>query len=156
MMSAPTRNYEQTSKQQSMTRREEAAVSGTVLSEAPWALAGAAGVVTAGADMVVHALTLHLAVSSPLALGVVAFFAVAGAGALLRSRRSRALVWAQSNPWRFALLPGAACAVVVFVLSMFVDGGLVGSVFTGLWHGAAAYGLTGLVGSVGRPRRARG
>jgi hypothetical protein len=30
-----------------------------------------------------------------------------------------------------------------------------GSAFTALWHGAAAYGLTGLVGSVGRPRRAR-
>ena len=84
-----------------------------------------------------------------------AFFAVAGAGALLRARRGRALVWAQTHPWRFALLPGAACAIIVFVLSMVVDAGVFGSLFSGLWHGAAAYGVTGLVGSVGRPRRAR-
>ena len=78
-----------------------------------------------------------------------------GAGALLRAKHSRALLWAQRNPWRFAAFPGAACAIVVFALSMVVDGGLFGSLFTALWHGAATYGLTGLVGSVGRPRRAR-
>jgi hypothetical protein len=154
-MSTPTRNREQAPYEQSMSHREELAVSGSVLSEAPWKLAGAAGVVTAGGDMVLHLMTLHLAISSPLALGAVAFFAVAGAGALLRSRSSRALLWAQRNPWRFAVFPGLACAIVVFVLSLVDNGGLLGSVFTGLWHGAAAYGLTGLVGSVGRPRRAR-
>ena len=154
-MATPTRNYEQARADESLTRRDEVAVSGAVLSEAPWALAGAAGVAVAGGDVVLHALTWHLAIASPLALGAVAFFAVAGAGALLRARHSRALRWAQRNPWRFALLPGVACAVVVFVLSMFVDGSVFGSGFTALWHGAAAYGLTGLVGSVGRPRRAR-
>jgi hypothetical protein len=155
MMATPTRNYEQARADESLTRRDEMAVSGAVLSEAPWALAGAAGVAVAGGDVVLHALTWHLAIASPLALGAVAFFAVAGAGALLRARHSRALRWAQRNPWRFALLPGVACAVVVFVLSMFVGGSVFGSGFTALWHGAAAYGLTGLVGSVGRPRRAR-
>jgi hypothetical protein len=155
MMSTPTRNYEQASADESLNRRDEMAVSSAVLSEAPWALAGAAGVAVAGGDVVLHALTWHLAIASPLALGAVAFFAVAGAGALLRARHSRALRWAQRNPWRFALLPGVACAIVVFVLSMVVDGSVFGSGFTALWHGAAAYGLTGLVGSVGRPRRAR-
>lgn len=154
-MSAPTRHHEQAPADQSLSRREELAVSGSVLSEAPWALAGAAGVVTAGGDFVLHLMALHLAISSPLAMGTVAFFAVAGAGSLLRSRPSRALLWAQRNPWRFAAFPGLACAIVVFVLSMIDSGGIAGSVFTGLWHGAAAYGLTGLVGSVGRPRRAR-
>jgi hypothetical protein len=147
--------YQQSRPDQAMNRRDEMAVSSAVLSDAPWALAGVAGGVVAGGDMLLHALTLHLAIASPLALGAVAFFAVAAAGALLRSRRTRALRWAQQHPWRFALLPGVACAVVVFVLSMVVDGGLFGSVFTGLWHGAAAYGLTGVVGSVGRPRQAR-
>jgi hypothetical protein len=155
MMSTPTRNYEQVREDQGLTRRDEMAVSSAVLSEAPWALAGAAGVAVAAGDVVLHALTWHLAIASPLALGAVAFFAVAGAGALLRARHSRALRWAQRNPWRFALLPGVACAVVVFALSMVVDGSVFGSGFTALWHGAAAYGLTGLVGSVGRPRRAR-
>jgi hypothetical protein len=154
-MSTSTRSYEQAAGGQSMSRREEMSVSGAVLSDAPWALAGVSGAVVAGGDMLLHALTLHLAIASPLALGAVVFFAVAAAGALLRGRRSRALTWAQRNPWRYAMLPGAACAIVVFVLSMVVDGSIIGSLFTALWHGAAAYGLTGLVGSVGRPRRAR-
>lgn len=154
-MSTPTRNYDQASQDQGLTRRDEMAVSGAVLSEAPWGLATGAGVAVAAGDMVLHAMTWHLAIASPVALGVVAFFAVAGAGALLRARHSRALRWAQRNPWRFALLPGVAAAIVVFVLSMVVDGSVFGSGFTALWHGAAAYGLTGLVGSVGRPRRAR-
>jgi len=154
-MSIPTRNYEQARSEQTMNRRDEMAVSGAVLSEAPWGLAAGAGIATAGADMVLHLLAFHLAIVSPLSLGAVAFFAVAGSGALLRSRPSRALRWAQRNPWRFAAIPGAACAAVVFVLSILDGGGALGSIFTALWHGAAAYGLTGLVGSVGRPRRAR-
>lgn len=153
-MTAPTRNYDLRDERR-MSRREEMAVSGSVLSEAPWALAGSAGAIATVGDMLMHALVWQFAVSGPLALGAVVFFAVAGAGALLRARSSRALRWAQRHPWRFAVLPGAACATVVFVLSMFVNGGLFGSVFTGLWHGLAAGALTGLVGSVGRPRRAR-
>jgi hypothetical protein len=154
-MSTPTRNYEQARNDQTMNHRDEVAVSSAVLSDAPWKLAATAGVAVAGGDILLHLLAWHLAISSPVALGTVAFFGVAGSGALLRSRHSRALQWAQRNPWRFAALPGVACAIVVFVLSMVDGGGAFGSVFTALWHGAAAYGLTGLVGSVGRPRRAR-
>ena len=155
LMSTPTRNHEQAQADQGLSRREELAVSSSVLAEAPWGLAAGAGVAVAGGDLVLHLLAFHLALVSPLSLGAVAFFGVAGGGALLRSRGSRALRWAQRNPWRFAAFPGIACAIVVFVLSMVDSGGLFGSVFTALWHGAAAYGLTGLVGSVGRPRRAR-
>lgn len=154
-MSTPTRNYQQARTDQGLNRREELAVSGSVLSEAPWRLAGAAGAVTAGADILLHLMVWQVAISSPIALGAVVFFAVAGGGALLKARHSRALRWAQRNPWRFAVLPGIACAAVVFVLSVIDSGGLFGSLFTALWHGGAAYGLTGLVGSVGRPRRAR-
>ncbi|HEY1621492.1 MAG TPA: hypothetical protein VGG25_27960, partial [Streptosporangiaceae bacterium] len=53
-MSAPTRTYQP--RDDHMSRREEMAVSGSVLSEAPWALAGAAGAVTAVGDMLMHAL----------------------------------------------------------------------------------------------------
>ena len=124
------------------------------MSEAPWALAAAAGAVTAGGDFVLHAMFWHFAITSPLSLGAVAFFAVAGAGSLLRSRGSRAMTWARRNPWRFAILPGAACAIVVFVLAVVLgSSGMVGGAFTALWHGAAAYGLTGLAGSAGRTRR---
>ncbi|MGH3276116.1 MAG: hypothetical protein ACRDNZ_17545 [Streptosporangiaceae bacterium] len=154
-MATPTRNYEQASADQSLSRREEMAVSGSVLSDAPWGLAAGAGVAVAGGDMMLHLLGWHLTIAGPLALGAVAFFGVAGGGALLRPQASRALRWAQRNSWRFAAVPGVACAMVVFILSMIDGGHLLGSLFTGLWHGAAAYGLTGLVGSVGRPRRAR-
>ena len=79
--------------------------------------------------------------------------AVAGAGALIRSRRSRALRWARSQPWRFALIPGAAAAVVVFVLTVLHGSGVLGSAYTSLWHGAIAFVLTGAAGTLVRPRR---
>jgi hypothetical protein len=147
-MSAPPSTY-----QSDLNRREEIAVSGAALSEAPWKLAGAAGVAVAGADMLAHLVFLHPELFSPLSEGVVAFFAVAGAGALIRSRHSRALRWARSRPWRFAIMPGAAAAIVIFVLTMLHGSGIFGSAFTALWHGAVAYGVTGVAGSVVRPRR---
>jgi hypothetical protein len=146
-MSAPPSTY-----QTNLSRREELAVSGAALSDAPWKLAGAAGVVVAGADLLLHLVALHLAWASALSMGSVAFFTVAGAGALVRSRRSRALRWARSQPWRYAILPGAAAAVVVFVLTVLHGSGVGGAAFTALWHGAVAYGLTGIVGAVVRPR----
>jgi hypothetical protein len=150
MMSAPSRTDAP-----GLTRREELAVSGTVMSQAPWALAAAAGVLTTGADMLAHLVLLSFSVGGPLSLGAVVFFAVAAGGALIRARRGRAMSWALRHPWRYALAPGAACAIVVFVLSVVLGGGLFGSVFTGLWHGAAAFGLTALTGSVASVRRRR-
>jgi hypothetical protein len=149
-MSAPPSTSES-----ALTRREELAVSGAALSDAPWKLAGATGIVVAGADLAMHLVTLHLAWAAALSMGAVAFFTVAGAGALVRSRRSRALRWARSRPWRFALMPGAATAIVVFVLTVLHGSGVAGSVFTSLWHGAIAFGLTGVAGTVVRPRRSR-
>lgn len=151
-MSAPPSTYES-----KLTRQEEIAVSGAALSAAPWKLAGAAGVVVAGADLVTH-LALHLLSfrlewATALSMGIVAFFAVAGAGALVRSRHSRALRWARSRPWRYAVVPGAAAAILVFVLTVLDGSGVFGSAFTAGWHGAIAFGVTGVVGSVIRPRR---
>jgi len=151
-MSAPPSTYQST-----MSRREEMAVSGAALAEAPWKLAGVAGVAVAGADLLTH-LALHLFSfrlewATALSMGVVAFFAVAGAGALVRGKGSRALRWARSRPWRFAAAPGAAAAVVVFALTMLHGSGILGSAFTAVWHGAIAFALTGVVGSVVRPRR---
>jgi hypothetical protein len=144
-MSAPPRNQEP-----GLNRRDEMAVSSAAMSAAPWSMAGAAGAVVTGADLVLHLTGGHLGLTSSLSAGAVAFFAVAGGGALLRSQGGRAMTWARRNRWRFAVLPGAACAIVVFVLAVVLgSSGLVGGAFTALWHGAAAYGLTGLVGSVG-------
>ncbi len=101
-MSAPPSTY-----QANLSRREEMAVSGAALSNAPWKLAGATGVIVAAADIVAHLIFFHLEFLNPVALGVAAFFAVAGAGALVRSRNSRALRWARSRPWRFAVHAGS-------------------------------------------------
>jgi len=138
-----------------LTPREEMAVSGAALSQAPWKLAGGAGVVVAGADLLLHLATFsfRLEWATALSMGIVAFFAVAGAGALVRSRHTRAIRYARSRPWRFAVMPGAAAAIIIFVLTMLHGSSIPGSVFTALWHGAIAYGITGAVGVVTRPRR---
>jgi hypothetical protein len=141
--------------QSNLTPREEMAVSGAAMSQAPWKLAGGAGVVVAGADFLLHLTTFRLEWATALSMGIVAFFAVAGAGALVRSRHTRALRWARSRPWRFAVMPGAAAAIIVFVLAVLHGSSIPGSVFTGLWHGAIAYGVTGAAGVVTRPRRER-
>jgi hypothetical protein len=126
------------------------------MSAAPWSMAGAAGAVVTGADLVLHLTGGHLGLLSSLSAGSVAFFAVAGGGAVLRSRSGRAMRWARANPWRFAVLPGAAAAIVVFVLSVVIgSSGLVGGTFTSLWHGAIAYGLTGVAGTVAGSRKRR-
>jgi hypothetical protein len=150
-MSAPPRNQEP-----GLNRREELAVSSSAMSAAPWSMAGAAGAVVTGADLVLHLTGGHIGVLSSLSAGTVAFFAVAGGGALVRSRSGRAMRWARANPWRFAVLPGLAAAIVVFVLSVVIgSSGVVGGTFTSLWHGAIAYGLTGVVGTVAGSRKRR-
>lgn len=150
-MTAPARNQEP-----GLSRREELSVSGAALSYAPWRAAGVTGVVVAGADLARHLLAGHLAVSSSLSAGIVAVFAVAGAGALWRARSGRVAGWASRNPWRFAVLPGAAAAVLIFVLSVLAGGsGILGGAFTAVWHGAVVYGVTGVAGAVAGGRRRR-
>lgn len=150
-MSAPPRKDEP-----GLTRRDELAVSSAAMSDAPWGAAGAVGAVVTGGDLMLHVLGGHLALTPSLSAGAVAFFAVAGGGALVRSKGSRAMRWARSNPWRFAVLPGAATAIVVYVLMVVLgSSGIIGGAFDALWHGAITYGLTGAVGSMaGRRKRA--
>jgi hypothetical protein len=143
-MSTPLRND-----QKDLSRREEFVVSGAAMADVPWAVAGAAGVVVTGADLALHLLGGHLALTSSLSAGTVALFAVAGGSVVVRRRASRAARWARSHPWRFALVPGAATAVVVFVLAVLLgSSGVVGGAFTALWHGAIAFGLTGGAGAI--------
>jgi hypothetical protein len=150
-MTAPTRNDGP-----GLTRREELSVSSAAMSSAPWKTAGAAGVVVTGADLALHVMGGHLGLAPSLSAGAVALFAVAGGGALVRSQSGRAMRWARTNPWRFALLPGVAAAAVVFVLSVVIgSSGVFGGAFTALWHGAIAFGATGVTGTLagGRNRR---
>ena len=150
-MSAPTHN------EQDLSRREELSVSGAAMSRAPWGAAVVTGGVVAVGDLGLHvigSLGLHLsALSGSLAMGAVAFFVVAAAGALWRARPSRAIRWARSNPWRFAVLPAIACAAVALVLSVVTGGGVIHGALSGLWHGGLVYGLTGVAAMTSRSRK---
>jgi hypothetical protein len=149
-MSAPTQN------EQDLSRREELSVSGAAMSGAPWGAAVVTGGVVAVGDLGLHVigsgLGLH-ALSGSLAMGAVAFFVVAAAGALWRARPSRAIRWARSNPWRFAVLPAVACAAVALVLSVVTGGGVIHGALSGLWHGGLVYGLTGVAAMTSRSRK---
>jgi len=149
-MSAPTDS------ERELSRREEMSVSGAAMSGAPWGAAVVTGGVVAAGDLGLHLLGSSLgvgALSGSLALGAVAFFVVAAAGALWRARPSRAIRWARSNPWRFAVLPAVACAVVALVLSVVTGGGMIDGVLSGLWHGGVVYGLTGVAGVASKSKK---
>ena len=149
-MSAPTDN------DQDISAREGMSISGAAMSGAPWGAAVVIGGVVAAGDLGLHVIGSGLgigALSGSLAMGAVAFFVVAAAGALWRARPSRAIRWARSNPWRFAVLPAVACLVVGFVLSVVTGGGIIDGVWSGLWHGGIVYGLTGVAGVTSKSRK---
>jgi hypothetical protein len=150
-MSTPTQS------DQDLSRREEMTISSAAMSGAPWGAAAVTGGVVAVGDLGLHVIGGGFGgmagLSGSLAMGAVAFFVVAAAGALWRARPSRAIRWARSHPWRFALLPAIACAAIAVVLSVATGGGLIHPILSGLWHGALAYGLTGAVGTAARSRK---
>ena len=152
-MSAPTHS------EQDLSRREEMTISGAAMSGAPWGAAVVTGGVVAAGDFGLHVIGSGLSgfglsgLSGSVAMGAVAFFVVAAAGALWRARPSKAIRWARSNPWRFAILPALACAAVALVLSVVTGGGVIDGVLSGLWHGGVAYGLTGVAGMASRSRK---
>ena len=152
-MSAPTHN------EQDLSRREEMTVSGAAMSGAPWGAAVVTGGVVAAGDFALHVMGsglsgFHLsALSGSVAMGAVAFFVVAAAGALWRAKPSRAIRWARSNPWRFAVMPAIACAAIALVLSVVTGGGIIDGVLSGLWHGGVVYGLTGVAGAASKSRK---
>jgi len=138
-----------TQSDQDLSRREEMTVSSEVMSAAPWGAAVVTGGVVAVGDLGLHLIGAGLglgALSGSVAMGAVAFFVVAAAGALWRARPSRAIRWARSNPWRFAVMPALACAALVLVLSVVTGGGIIHPMLSGLWHGGLVYGLTGAAG----------
>lgn len=149
-MSTPTQS------DQDLSRREELTVSSAVMSGAPWGAATVTGAVVAAGDLGLHVIGSGLglgALSGSVAMGAVAFFVVAAAGALWRAKPSRAIRWARSNPWRFAILPAIACAAIALVLSVVTGGGLIHPILSGLWHGGVVYGLTGVAGVVTKSRK---
>ena len=81
------------------------------MSGAPWGAAVVTGGVVAAGDLGLHVIGSGLgiaALSGSLAMGAVAFFVVAAAGALWRARPSRAIRWAfcvRSPKWQVIDLP---------------------------------------------------
>src|SRR5271166_6118176 len=78
---------------QDLSRREEMTVSSAAMSAAPWGAAAVTGGVVAVGDLGLHVLGARLglsALSGSVAMGAVAFFVVAAAGALWRGPRRRA------------------------------------------------------------------
>jgi hypothetical protein len=141
---------------QDLSRREEMTVSSAAMSAAPWGAAVVTGGVVAAGDLGLHVIGAGLglsALSGSVAMGVVAFIVVAAAGALWRAKPSRAIRWARSNPWRFAVLPALACAAIALVLSVVTGGGIIDPVLSGLWHGGLVYGLTGAAGVFTKSRK---
>jgi hypothetical protein len=143
---------------QDLSRREELSVSGAALSEAPLGAAAVTGAVVTVADLGLQLVGGNIGIaafSGSVAAGASVFLAVAAAGALWRARGSRAARWARSNPWRFAILPGLAAAVIALVLTTVTGGGFFEGILSGLWHGGAVYGVTGAVGAIGKSRKQR-
>jgi hypothetical protein len=141
---------------QDVSRREEMSISGEAMSGAPWGPATVTGGVVAAADLGLHVIgnTVGIAaMSGSLAFGAAVFLVVAAAGALWRARSGRAAQWARNNPWRFAMLPAVAAATIALVLTVVTGGGFLPGMLSGIWHGAAVYGLTGAIGSVGKSRK---
>ena len=153
-MTAPPRNDSGP-----MSRRDRTTVSAGALTGGPTAGAAVAGAVVTLGDLGLQVLHGHLglaAIGGSLSLGVSVFLVVLAAAAVMRARTGRASRWAAQNPWAFAVLPGAAAAIVVFLLTVLIGGGIVSGVWAAAWHGAAVYGLTGAAGAVaGRRRRRR-
>src|SRR5258706_2895118 len=99
-MSTPLRNDEQ-----GLSRREELTVSTAAMADVPWAVAGAAGVVVTGADLLLHLMGGHVGLTSSLSAGTVALFTVAGGSVVVRRPRGRPARWARTPPGRFRCLP---------------------------------------------------
>ena len=141
-----------------LSKREEASVSSAAMSGAPWGTAVVAGAVVGAADLGLNVIGGNIGLhtlSGSVSIGVVALLVVAAAGAVLKSGGGRAVRWARENPWRFAIVPGVAALAIAFVLSVVLGGGVFGSIWAGVWHGAATYGLTGVAASVGGARNRR-
>src|ERR1700689_346391 len=122
-MSTPTQS------DQDLSRREEMTVAGTAMSGAPWAAATVTGGGVAGGDLGLHLIGAGLCLAAgggSFSLGGGGFFVVAAAGALWRARPSRAIRWARSNPWRFAVVPALTVAAIALVLSLVPGGGILG------------------------------
>lgn len=136
-----------------LTWRESLTVSGAALTNAPWGIAVAGGVVVGGGYFLLHLASFPI-VGSVL-FGLQVLLAIAAGGALWKRRAgNRAVTWARKHPWRFAALPAVITGVVTVPVTMVFDlTGPFGALWTGLTRGVATWVLVGLVALVARSRQ---
>ncbi|MFC4590693.1 hypothetical protein [Sphaerisporangium corydalis] len=129
-----------------LTRRDEMSLAGAALRGAPWKAAAISG--GAGA-----AISYGMGVVLPgpadltwaLCLGISLFSLVAAIGAVSKpdvgDRVTRnARLWSLRHPWRFALYPGIAAAVVMYPVQLVFDQeGVFGAAWGAAWGGALVY-----------------
>src|SRR5271157_5768545 len=97
-----------TQSDQDLSRREEMTVSSAAMSAAPWGAAVVTGGVVAVGDLGLHLIGAGLglaALSGSVAMGAVAFFVVAAAGALWRAPPRRGAPPGRGEARRVALPP---------------------------------------------------
>jgi hypothetical protein len=138
------------------SRDESLWIATSAAMQGPWGLAAAGGAVFGGVQLALQLLGGHLTVAGPVASGLMAFFLIGSVGALLARRRDRALAWAHSHPWRFAIVPAiGAGATVLPVRLLFSTAGIFGATFNAIWTTASVFVIVGLIGMVvGAVRRA--
>ncbi len=144
----------------SKTGERQLAVASATLG--PWRAAAVVGglgtAVAVGSDLLGGDFGLRLLAGS-LSFGMLLFFAVGGAGAVLgeaggdpRDRRIRR--WAHEHPWQVAAVPGAAMLASDVVLrEILTPSALFGNIWDGLWRAVLVAAVVGVVGSVAAGRR---
>lgn len=133
--------------------RESFTVSGAALTNAPWTTALIGGAVVGGANFLLN-ITSFPIIGSVL-LGLWTVLAIAAIGAVWRRRAgNRAVTWARSHPWKFAVLPAVITGVVTIPAEMiFSLSGPFGALGIAILNGVGTWVLVALASMVARARK---
>ena len=143
-----------------ISRREELSLAGAALHGAPWKAAAVGGMAAAAASYGLGIIFWPPSMVTALGMGVTLFALIAAIGALSKPEvgdrvTRKARQWSLRHPWRFALMPAAVTAVLVYPVHLVADSdGIFGAAWHSLWRGALVYLITGILGVVlkGRSR----
>ncbi|MDF5754424.1 hypothetical protein [Spongiactinospora sp. TRM90649] len=129
-----------------LTRSDEMSLAGAALRGAPWKAAAISGGVIAAANWLMGVLLPGPAdLTTSLGLGITLFALVASIGAISRPNTAdrvtrQARLWSLGHPFRFALYPAAAAAILMYPVQLVFDReGMFGAAWDALWGGAVVY-----------------
>ena len=144
-----------------LTRRDEMSLAGAALRGAPWKTAAITGGASAAISYVMGVVLPGPAdLTWALCLGISVFALVAAIGAVSKPNvgdrvTRQARLWSLRHPWRFALYPGVAAAILMYPVQLVFDReGVFGAAWDALWGGALVY-LIAAIGAVSLKGRAR-